>query len=323
MPALPPAFTPAAADAPPRRAKPSKPTWLLQPQKTSLRKTLFQVHLWSGLILGLYIVVVCVSGSALVFRNDVYDLFEKWVREGKATNQDFGIRATYEALRWLGELHGRLLLGARGIVVNAIGGFLTAGVCVTGLIIWWPGLRRWKRAMTMRSDVGWKRLNFDLHSALGFWTFLILFMWSVTGGYFVYPEPFRAVVNVFTPVDPPRVTPAPLAPLRAGAAQTPATGANGPATTSAVRRPLPRRRRPLTMGGKILRGFSFAHYGNFAGWKIKTLWTVLGFAPVLLFGTALVMWWNRVLGPAWRRFERGWAAPGTVKLVSEIHVKRD
>jgi uncharacterized iron-regulated membrane protein len=34
---------------------------------------------------------------------------------------------------------------------------------------------------------------------------------------------------------------------------------------------------------------------------VKVLWLVLGFAPVVLFGTALLMWWNRVLSPLARR----------------------
>ena len=45
-----------------------------RPQTTWLRKAFFQIHLWSGLILGLYIAIVCVSGSAVVFRNDIYDV---------------------------------------------------------------------------------------------------------------------------------------------------------------------------------------------------------------------------------------------------------
>jgi uncharacterized iron-regulated membrane protein len=60
----------------------------------------------------------------------------------------------------------------------------------------------------------------------------------------------------------------------------------------------------LTTGGKILQWFSFLHYGNFAGWKVKALWAVLGLAPAILFGTALVMWWNRVVSPTWKRLQR-------------------
>jgi|RhiMethySRZTD1v2_1073278.scaffolds.fasta_scaffold00361_35 uncharacterized iron-regulated membrane protein/tetratricopeptide (TPR) repeat protein len=36
-----------------------------------MRKVLFQIHLWTGIIIGLYVVVVCVTGSALVFRIDL------------------------------------------------------------------------------------------------------------------------------------------------------------------------------------------------------------------------------------------------------------
>lgn len=245
---------------------------------------MFQVHLWAGIILGLYIVVVCVSGSAIVFRNDLYDVFEGWTKAGPTRAQSQVIAAGYASMRWFGDLHGKFFLGASGMTANAIGGFLTAALCLTGLVIWWPGIANWRRGLTIRAGVGWKRLTFDLHSAVGFWTFAIMFMWGVTGGYFVFPEPFRAAVNYFTPIAAPR------APQAAGSV---APVPLGPLTR------LPRR--PVTLGGRILRGFSYAHYGNFGGWPVKVLWVLLGFVPVVLFGTALLMWWNRVLSPLARR----------------------
>jgi len=36
-----------------------------------LRRAIFQIHLWSGIALSLYILVICVSGSAIVFRRDL------------------------------------------------------------------------------------------------------------------------------------------------------------------------------------------------------------------------------------------------------------
>jgi uncharacterized iron-regulated membrane protein len=36
-----------------------------------VRKALFQIHLWTGVAIGLYVIAVCVSGSALVFRIDL------------------------------------------------------------------------------------------------------------------------------------------------------------------------------------------------------------------------------------------------------------
>jgi uncharacterized iron-regulated membrane protein len=247
-----------------------------------VRRAVFQLHLWSGILLGLYVVVVCASGSAIVFRNDIYD----WLEAGGKAVSYKGV--LYHWLSWLGKLHGSLLMSGEGMTANAIGGFLIAALCLSGIVVWWPGIGRWRRAVTIRAGVGWKRLVFDLHRALGFWIFGVLLMWGLTGGYFVFPQPFRAAVNFFAPINAPTVNP----PAVGSAKITPA--------------PQPRpRRRPLTLGGRILRGFSIAHYGLFGGWEIKALWVILGLAPAVLFCTALLMWWTRVLAPAIRRFRTG------------------
>jgi uncharacterized iron-regulated membrane protein len=239
--------------------------WLRRPKSTWIRKVAFQLHLWSGMLLGFYVVVVCASGSAIVFRNDIYDWLEAG---GKAVSYK---AALYHWLSWLGKLHGSLLMESVGMTANAIGGFLTAALCLTGIIVWWPGLGNWRRALVIYANAGWKRFVFDLHGAVGIWTFAVLLMWGLTGGYFVFPEPFRAVITLFTPIGAP-----------AGLA----------------------RRRPLTLGAKILRGFSQAHYGTFGGWGVKMLWVILGLVPAVLFSTALLMWWSRVLAPAMRRLRR-------------------
>jgi uncharacterized iron-regulated membrane protein len=248
--------------------------WLWRPKSTWFRKAVFQLHLWSGLLLGLYVVVVCASGSAIVFRNDLYDWLESG---GKAVSYK---PLLYHWLSWLGKLHGSLLMESAGMTANAIGGFLIAALCLTGIVVWWPGFGKWRAALRIRANLGWKRFIFDLHGVLGFWTFAVLLMWGLTGGYFVFPQPFRAAIELFTPIN------APLA------AQSMPRSAAAPRSIQ--------RRRPLTSGAKILRGFSFAHYGNFGGWGVKTLWVILGFAPAVLFSTALLMWYNRVVAPALR-----------------------
>ena len=48
--------------------------WFRQPQSVWLRKAIFQVHLWTGVGVGLYIFVICVTGSVLVYRNELYRL---------------------------------------------------------------------------------------------------------------------------------------------------------------------------------------------------------------------------------------------------------
>jgi uncharacterized iron-regulated membrane protein len=47
--------------------------WLRRPQTLWLRKAIFQVHLWTGVGLGLYVLMISVSGSVLVFRNELYN----------------------------------------------------------------------------------------------------------------------------------------------------------------------------------------------------------------------------------------------------------
>ena len=46
--------------------------WVRQPQKLWLRKALFQAHLWSGIAVGLYILMISVTGSVLVYRNELF-----------------------------------------------------------------------------------------------------------------------------------------------------------------------------------------------------------------------------------------------------------
>ncbi len=259
--------------------------WLWRPRRTWIRKLAFQLHLWSGILLGFYVVVVCASGSAIVFRNDVYDWLESG---GKAVSYKAFL---YHWLSWLGKLHGSLLMDSEGMTANAIGGFLLAALCLTGIIVWLPGFVTWRRALTIHANVGWKRLVFDLHGVVGFWSFAALLMWGITGGYFVYPQPFRAAVNLFAPV-----TFTPAAQL-AGAG--PVSQSPKPAALN-----LPRRPRVPPLGARILRGFSYAHYGNFGGWSVKTLWVMLGLAPAVLFSTALIMWCSRVVAPGMRQLHR-------------------
>src|ERR1700722_7906422 len=46
--------------------------WVRQPQKIWLRRAFFQIHLWSGIAVGLYVFVISVTGSVLVYWNELY-----------------------------------------------------------------------------------------------------------------------------------------------------------------------------------------------------------------------------------------------------------
>jgi uncharacterized iron-regulated membrane protein len=60
--------------------------------------------------------------------------------------------------------------------------------------------------------------------------------------------------------------------------------------------------RPSSMprGARVLEMINPLHLGTFGGLFTRALWVVFGLVPSFLFGTALVMWWNRVVAP-WRR----------------------
>src|SRR5580658_6525749 len=46
--------------------------WIWQPRTAWLRKTIFQIHLWSGIGFGLYVLMASVTGSILVYSNELY-----------------------------------------------------------------------------------------------------------------------------------------------------------------------------------------------------------------------------------------------------------
>src|SRR3984893_11213480 len=44
--------------------------WLQHPEKLWIHRLLFQIHLWVGMMAGLYLFVMILSGRATVFRNE-------------------------------------------------------------------------------------------------------------------------------------------------------------------------------------------------------------------------------------------------------------
>jgi uncharacterized iron-regulated membrane protein len=348
--------------------------WLRRPQNTWLRKALFQVHLWTGIGVGLYVLAISITGSAIVFRNELYQWAsqrpavtpsgdrlptgqfrakvlqaypgyeianvwpsrdpaqptEVWLDKGGSRLQrlfdpyngrDMGrsVAYTIRILSWCGDLHANLFGGDRGRQINGIGAAFLAILCMTGLLIWWPGVNTWKRSLWVNPRANWKRLNWDLHSAFGFWTASIILMWGLTGIYLGFPETFQRWVNEHYPLEYYRIDFGPKSEVTQPAPvwfvpvlQQAAPGApQGPAQAGSITQPAPgkqgRRRRPpphLSTGDKIIRWMYYLHFGNFSGWGVKLAWLVLGLVPPLLLVTGLIMWWNRVLSSAARETRR-------------------
>lgn len=238
-----------------------------RPQQVWLRKAIFQVHLWGGLLVALYIIAIGVSGSILVFKEelmpkprvsvgevdytactadqlihamDVADTVVPGMKSFLAScptpaNSLFTVtvrpqlkpargpvprgggrpvmpqRTVYlhphtaavlgtadRESSWLEtveQLHVNLLLGRNGRLWNGIGATALLALTITGIVLWWPGIRNWTRALKVDFHKSWKRINFDLHSALGFWTLFFTLTWALTGMYFTWPKLFTTPIG--------------------------------------------------------------------------------------------------------------------------------
>jgi uncharacterized iron-regulated membrane protein len=93
------------------------------------------------------------------------------------------------AIDWIAELHYRLLAGDTGLIVNGIGALLLFVLCVSGIIIWWPGRRHWRSHLKIHWHARWPRLNWDLHNVIGFWIALPLAIVALTGAFFCFYVP--------------------------------------------------------------------------------------------------------------------------------------
>jgi uncharacterized iron-regulated membrane protein len=221
------------------------------------------------------------------------------------TGQDLGdsVPQSIRVAAWLARLHTDLLFGETGRKVNGVGAIFVTLLCVTGAVLWWPGVKTWRRGLMVDFRSNWKRLNWDLHSAIGFWSFALIFMWAITGVYLAFPLPFQKIINHYSPlIQYALPTEADISPAAAAGILADEVKTTTPAQTKSSnfgkgRRPPIRR----SAGDNFMRWIYYLHFGNFAGWKTKVAWVVLGLIPVVLFVTGAIMWWNRVLSPAFAR----------------------
>jgi uncharacterized iron-regulated membrane protein len=177
---------------------------------------------------------------------------------------------------WLLDLHVNLLAGETGRFLNGLGALSLSVLCLTGAVIWWPGAAAWARSLIVGLRTSWKRFNWELHSALGFWMFLLVLMWAVTGVIVSIPAPYWAFVDYVEPYP---------------------DYDNLPDDYVFERR----------LGDQVFRWIARAHFGTFGGIGIKVAWTILGLVPAVLFATGVLMWWNRALRP--RVVARIWGSP--------------
>src|SRR5580704_5288367 len=93
--------------------------WVEHPERVWVRKCLFHIHLLVGVGAGLYIVLMSITGSLIVYRDGLE-------REPSLVS----------SVEWIVDLHENLLFGTNGRFVNGIGALCMISLCLTGAIIW-------------------------------------------------------------------------------------------------------------------------------------------------------------------------------------------
>lgn len=210
--------------------------------KQKLGSNFLWLHRWLGLISGIVVFVVSISGCLYVFEEEGRDIFqrkyfyvsapanaerkplheitavvktqypkdsitqirfkektnaaiifhtktEKAISVNPYTLQVMGVRNLQtDFFNWIVELHMNLHMGKVGNEIVRWNVLIFFIICITGLIIWWPKQKKFLRqAIRINFKTkNWKRLNWDLHSVLGFYSLVVLFIISLTGIFWMF-----------------------------------------------------------------------------------------------------------------------------------------
>ncbi|MGY5355913.1 PepSY-associated TM helix domain-containing protein [Wenyingzhuangia sp. IMCC45467] len=208
--------------------------------KSTFKKVVSWLHLWPSLVSGIIIVFVCITGTMIVYTDEIMELsagdalyvkpqenkisheniFKKLLEVNpnyklseivfyKNPNRSIRLRVfdlkTHDLMMiymdpYTGNilkedhtiyffyitahLHAQLLAGKIGGWIVIIATIVFFIGCVTGLILWWP--KKWTKTTKQASfKIKWtakfKRLNYDLHNVLGFYSLPICIILSLTG----------------------------------------------------------------------------------------------------------------------------------------------
>jgi len=101
-------------------------------------------------------------------------------------------------IQWFYELHANLLLGPTGMFLNGFIGLTAVILSLTGLIVWWPGLPRWRSGFSYLRGARWQRQNYDWHKLIGFYSSAAVMLIALTGMYYSFPTLFKQVFSATT-----------------------------------------------------------------------------------------------------------------------------
>jgi uncharacterized iron-regulated membrane protein len=224
---------------------------------------------------------------------------------------------------WSGSLlrfHANFHAGRTGSVVNGCAAWMMAALAISGVWLWLSG-------------TAGPRLIRRLHFGVGVAAAGLVFLFAITGAYFVWPAAYvRAVDRIFarSPQPPPVTSSSPPLSLVELSARARAAIPDRPVhrvqvadgspeavrvtlregaaeefhrvstvfldpSTGAVLGESRLAARPF--GDSLLAWLSVAHFGAFGGLTVRICWATLGLVFPLMSLTGFLMWWRRVVAP--------------------------
>lgn len=223
----------------------AKPSLHKKKKPSAFKRIIAFLHLWLGLISGIIVFIVSITGAAYVFEKEIRDASEPWrfvkpqgkqlppsalyqiakqrlgnkeasgikyrlpdeaaevsaysrkegyyivvyinPYTGKVLNQtmvDYN-KPSFDFFEFILNGHRALWLPYNiGRPVVGIAVLLFVVLLISGLILWWP--RKWIKSIRDKSfrikwSASFKRVNYDLHNVMGFYSIIFLFIIAFTG----------------------------------------------------------------------------------------------------------------------------------------------
>lgn len=218
----------------------------------TFKKIILFFHRWLGIISGLVVFIVSITGCIFCFQDEIQDAIHPWRKvaiEQKAYQEPSVLKAialnkypgaTAEYMYYFGKdrpagvlanipgkelsyiylnpyngqvlhtealkqnfftvvqyIHLYLLLPEKaGQLVVGISVLIFIVLMITGVILWWPKRKSdRKRSFTIKWNGKWKRVNYDLHNVLGFYSLSIAIILAITGLSMTFEWVNRGIYN--------------------------------------------------------------------------------------------------------------------------------